>query len=104
MGDGVGALNQELKYGFALSSPSVVSHCQSTKEHPNLSVPGRFFRVASFNFDRVSQYLVALIVPTFLTSSNKTPWAFQKFVRREMVDPRFIPRHNPKQKVCFEAS
>ncbi|GFX80662.1 hypothetical protein TNCV_499291 [Trichonephila clavipes] len=32
MTDGVGALNQELQYGFALPSPSVVSHCHPTTE------------------------------------------------------------------------
>ncbi|GFW37519.1 hypothetical protein TNCV_861261 [Trichonephila clavipes] len=32
MTDGVGASNQELQYGFALPSPSVVWHCHPTTE------------------------------------------------------------------------
>ncbi|GFW57838.1 hypothetical protein TNCV_2927571 [Trichonephila clavipes] len=32
MVDGVDAPNQELQYGFALPSPSVVSHCHPTRE------------------------------------------------------------------------
>ncbi|GFT84055.1 hypothetical protein TNCV_1149431 [Trichonephila clavipes] len=47
----------------------------------DLKSPGHFFRIASFDFNRVSQYRVALLVPTSKKSSNKTPWASQKTVR-----------------------
>ncbi|CAL1275117.1 unnamed protein product [Larinioides sclopetarius] len=48
---------------------------------PDLRSPGRFFPIASFNFDRASQYRVALMVPTSKKSSNKTPWTSQKTAR-----------------------
>ncbi|GFS63363.1 hypothetical protein TNCV_2308911 [Trichonephila clavipes] len=40
MADGVGAPNQELQYGFALLSPSVVSH--SLRKQNSRSEPGHF--------------------------------------------------------------
>ncbi|GFV44471.1 hypothetical protein TNCV_4737251 [Trichonephila clavipes] len=59
MADGVGALNQELQYGFALPSPSEY-RIVIQQQLPDLRSLGRFFRIAPFNCDRVSQYHVAL--------------------------------------------
>ncbi|GFU72808.1 hypothetical protein TNCV_3712311 [Trichonephila clavipes] len=43
----------------------------SNDRTPDLRSPGRFFRIAPFNFDRVSQYRVALMVPTSKKSAQK---------------------------------
>ncbi|GFY21340.1 hypothetical protein TNCV_3993841 [Trichonephila clavipes] len=48
---------------------------------PDIKNSGLFFRIASFNFDKVSQYHVALIVPTSEKSSKKTHWVSRKTVR-----------------------
>ncbi|GFU63852.1 hypothetical protein TNCV_3496641 [Trichonephila clavipes] len=48
---------------------------------PDLRNPGHFFRITSFDFDRVSQYRVALMVLASKKSSYKTPWASQKTAR-----------------------
>ncbi|GFT53988.1 hypothetical protein TNCV_153491 [Trichonephila clavipes] len=115
MVDAVGPPDQELQNGFALSSNNRTLHLKSS---------GTSFRIPSFDFDRVSQYRVALMVPTSKKSRNKTPCVSPKTTRStlsaegvvlnffptdddgcglrfgsEMVDPRFILHHNPSQKV-----
>ncbi|GFY29574.1 hypothetical protein TNCV_2627441 [Trichonephila clavipes] len=43
----------------------------SNNRKPDLRSPGRFLRIACFNFDNVSRYLVALMVPTSKKSTQK---------------------------------
>ncbi|GFY26668.1 hypothetical protein TNCV_2879961 [Trichonephila clavipes] len=50
----VGTLNQEFHYGFALQSPSVISHCHPTTECQISEAHAAFLRIESFNFERVS--------------------------------------------------
>ncbi|GFY04018.1 hypothetical protein TNCV_1197961 [Trichonephila clavipes] len=50
----------------------------SSNRTPDLRNPGNFVRIASFDFDRVSQYRVASMVPTSRKSSKKNYWAPSK--------------------------
>ncbi|GFW19850.1 hypothetical protein TNCV_3561531 [Trichonephila clavipes] len=63
---GVGTLNQEFLYGFACGLP-----LPSKNRTLDLRSPDQFFRIASFNFDRMSQYRVALMVTTSKKSIQK---------------------------------
>ncbi|GFU69706.1 hypothetical protein TNCV_1220941 [Trichonephila clavipes] len=79
--DDVGASNQELQYSFCVAVTECDLALTSNKRTPDLRSPGYFSRIASFDFGRVSQYRVALMVPTFKKSSNKTLLASHKTVR-----------------------
>ncbi|GFV08370.1 hypothetical protein TNCV_328041 [Trichonephila clavipes] len=50
----------------------------SNNRTPDLRSPGRFFRIASFNFNRVSQYCVVLMVQT-----PKSPRKSKRFFHKK---------------------
>ncbi|GFV30375.1 hypothetical protein TNCV_98501 [Trichonephila clavipes] len=53
-------------------------------------IPDFFFRISSFNFGRVSQYRIVLMVPITKKSSNKPPWVSQKTVRSTLPAKRVV--------------
>ncbi|GFT18030.1 hypothetical protein TNCV_4837721 [Trichonephila clavipes] len=74
------------------------------KRTPDLRSPDRFFRIASWNFDRVSQYHASLMVPTPKSSRNSKrffrmqspenfPGSFLKLVKRS-ANEGVVPSHD----------
>ncbi|GFW44145.1 hypothetical protein TNCV_3855061 [Trichonephila clavipes] len=61
--DGIGTPDQELQYGFALPSPSVVSHCHPTTER-------QFEKPRTFFPNRLFQLRQGVTVPSSIDDSN----------------------------------
>ncbi|GFX29999.1 DET1-and DDB1-associated protein 1 [Trichonephila clavipes] len=66
----IGTPNQELQFLFCIAIAECGLVLSSNNKTPDLRSPDRFFRIASFNFNRVSQYRVALMVPTSKSPSK----------------------------------